>query len=660
MKKQHLGVWAIVSLAGGVSLGGVAACGSDFGSSDCRANRTCSDAVGGDGAGGNGAGDSAPGGDAAGGQVAGGAPAAFAGAPGASGEADAGGAPTATAGAGGAPVACHGPADCSNGDPADGEETCDRHGTCQPGNSPPSVLAVSPENESATADPDADIVITFSEPLDPATVIPDNIQVYDGGRPIAGTLAYADSKVTFHPAAPLFMLEPYAVVVGSAVTDADGAPMLRDFNSTFTTRDGAWTAINAVTGNLLAFSDSLPFSADGNVLLAWTATAATGCPASAGWFRLGKANGASQAFDPSDQGCQDVTASANAAGVGAVAWSVPRAGSLAQQFRSEAWQSQNAVVSTNVLLMPRVAVAPTGLVTLIAASATGSTAWRTDANGKWLAQGDPLSSDVAASPASIAFDAKGNGLAVWAANGAFTEILYSRYTLTSAKWSAAKAIPDALSFGGGAHDHAPALAMTPDGNAVAVWTQTLLDANRDHMAASVFSPVSGWAADAVELSPRGLDIGLEAPTVTFDGETFVVAWVAKPADTGPGVCDQADCVYTDRYDLQQGTWPPAVAQQTKVADVAAAKMPRLASDGHGNSLLVWAKPAAASTYSLVYQRFAAGKWGAIQALPGGSVTDANFADGPLALAMNGSGMAALAWGNRSANVLTTIHLASFF
>jgi hypothetical protein len=90
-------------------------------------------------------------------------------------------------------------------------------------------------------------------------------------------------------------------------------------------------------------------------------------------------------------------------------------------------------------------------------------------------------------------------------------------------------------------------------------------------------------------------------------------------------------------------------------------MPRMVSDGRGNLMLVWAKPAGANAYALVYQRYVGGKWGAIQALPGGSVSDKTFATDPLALAMNGSGMAALSWGSYDSNhLITTIRLASFF
>src|SRR5882724_3865153 len=256
MTKQYWGLSVVVGAAAAVTLSGAVACGDDFGAGDCHANRTC-------GASGASSGDANDGGARANaGESSGG-----------SSNSNPAGAPNddGSAGAAGAPAAgCYTAADCSNGDPTDGEEICDARGVCQPGNPPPTVTSISPADASTNADPETNIVITFSEPLAPDTVTSDNIKVFDGDTELDGTLAYADGKVTFTPAVPLFMLESYKVSVAVAVTDADGAALVSPYSATFTTRDGAWTAIDAVKGSLAALSDSLPISADGNALLAWT------------------------------------------------------------------------------------------------------------------------------------------------------------------------------------------------------------------------------------------------------------------------------------------------------------------------------------------------------------------------------------------------------
>jgi hypothetical protein len=78
-------------------------------------------------------------------------------------------------------------------------------------------------------------------------------------------------------------------------------------------------------------------------------------------------------------------------------------------------------------------------------------------------------------------------------------------------------------------------------------------------------------------------------------------------------------------------------------------------------MLVWAM-GTAPNFTLKYQRYAAGAWSSIQALPGGSVTNAIFGtDDFTPLAANSSGLAAIAWANRSSpTTTTTIRLASFY
>jgi Bacterial Ig-like domain len=644
MEKRIVFGGGVVGALVAMLLGAVVGCGDEFSNGDCHANRTCSAAAGAsvDGGSPSGANDgdatTVVGGDAT-----------------AGGDTATGGDTTGTAGGDAAAISGGAGTMLDGGAGAGGVA----------GNAPPRVTAVSPEDQGSKADPDGNIVIEFSEPLLASTVSNASIKILDGDVEVEGTVKYADSKVTFTPAVPLYFLEGYKVSVASTVADVDGVAMLAPFTSTFTTRDGAWKTIDAVADDVTAFANALPISEAGNVLLAWHGSVGAKCPASAQLFRFAAGVGTAKAFDANDTVCSDVAAAGNAAGVGAVLWRVPgaSAGELAQQLRKGAWQATNAVVSNaSPWGLPALAVSPTGMVTAIVhKTGGGSTAFRTDAAGKWVATGDNLSADVATSPASIAFDASGNGLAVWAALtvGNLPEMLYSRYLTASGKWGPASVVPDqaakyALS------DYAPTLAMTPDGDAMAVWMQVQTDVGTQ-VNTSLFSRISGWQSSPYSLQSylAGFD---EAPGLAYDGEAFTAAWVDKPFDAGVDLCGKNNCTWFARYDLQRATWGVSDVQQKGAADVAAPKMPRLVSDGRGNSLLVWAKPAAtANNFTLVYQRYTNGKWGAITPLPGGSVADKAFAQHPLPLSMNASGMAALAWGNYdSSGLIPGIRLASFF
>jgi hypothetical protein len=669
MRTKYLGVCGVMGGVAMAALGGAVACGTSFDAADCKTSRICVDA------GGQSSGD---GGAAAQGNNNGGAPDTSGGTSptggtpangGTSTNGEPGGAGAANlGGAGGTPdTGCHGPADCTDGDPVNGEEICDPDGTCSPGNPPPTVTDVSPADKTKNVDPEGNIVITFSEALAPSTVTTENIQVLAGDTAIAGKLTPEGDKVTFTPDVPLYLLEPFKISVSTAVTDVDGAALLSPFESTFTTRDGAWTtAVNGATGSLTDLSDTLPISATGNTLLAWGVVTGAGCPATAAWFRHGTPNGAAKPFDTTDKDCQGVTAGGNAAGVAAVAWSVPNlaAGVLANQFRSGVWQAKNAIVSSSTNYgMFRAAVSPTGIVTVIGQNAAGgSTAWRTDAAGKWADQFDALSPDKALSPASVAFNAKGDGMAVWSAqnSGGVAEILFSQFENAKGTWGTAAVIPDGYpAANAGTVDHAPGIAFSDDGDAVAVWIQSLGEPG-EQINTSVYSHVTNkWAAVTKPLMLHLSDTSDDAPSVAYDGQAFVTAWVGKPINAAAGLCGTEICTFTDRYDVKAAKWGTVATQQVQSPDLAAAKTPRLASDGRGNVMLVWAQPSAVNVYTLVYQRYQAGKWSDIAVLPGGSVTDPNFAH-PLALSMNASGMAAVSWGNYNNGIAYAFRVTNFY
>ena len=179
-----------VGVAGTLSLlvaFGLGACGEGFSSEDCQSH-TC---------------------PASGGEPQGGA---FS-QPGSGGsmESTPGGTTAADGGGGQAgvdPIPCGGPDDCDDGDAANGPEDCGQDGICVAGNPPPTVVATSPERDTTDVELTTEIVIEFSEALDPATVTAQSVQLLDGERALDGELAYGDRKVTFTPDSPLALLAP--------------------------------------------------------------------------------------------------------------------------------------------------------------------------------------------------------------------------------------------------------------------------------------------------------------------------------------------------------------------------------------------------------------------------------------------------------------------
>jgi hypothetical protein len=97
----------------------------------------------------------------------------------------------------------------------------------------------------------------------------------------------------------------------------------------------------------------------------------------------------------------------------------------------------------------------------------------------------------------IAFDANGNGLAVWEYNRVApndSRAYWSRYT-TAGGWTVAAPFPDHLD---NSEQRKPKLAMAPNGNAIVVWTSKV--GQPKNAEASFYTPAGGWS------TPEWIDI----------------------------------------------------------------------------------------------------------------------------------------------------------
>lgn len=611
---------------------GIVACGSDF-SGDCQLSRTCPDAEGSAGAGTSEAGQPGTAGDA-GSQPE---PAAAGGAgesPSESTEAGGGGAPAAGTNEGGA---------AGSSEPA-------------PVNPAPYVLSVAPKDGATAVETNGTVTIELSEPLAAETVNRTNVRVTLGDHEVEGTVAYADSRITFTPKDAFALLGDYDIALSTAVTDVEGAPLEQPFESSFTVRDGKWKTVDAATGKMKSLSASLSLSAGGSALLAWVGSSSKGCSVVAGWFERGVAKGPAKVLTSSDMAdCSDLAVAGNAAGTAAVLWrdaaGLP-GGSYAQVYANAAWLAKADVVSNDgAAYYSALSVAPDGHVAAFESNySKGVTIRRAGEGTPW--PGESVSDFAGLSHPSVAFDDQGNGFAVWRAfndDAGVPRIVVSRLAKGSTKWSSAVDLKGAVGAPGDANQFgAPAVAVDAQGGAMVLW----LDAPNGFLKASRYDATHGWTAPVLVAS--GLTTSLrDVPALVFDGSDFVAAWTAQGAGLKP-------YTYTARYSSETGWGQPGL-QQTAAADgTSVARMPRLGSDGRGNLLLVWAK-GSAPNYSLVYQRYTAGKWSAIQAIEGAQITDSNFEMvDVLPFAVNASGLGAVAWGNYSGTTLTAVRLASFF
>ena len=107
------------------------------------------------------------------------------------------------------------------------------------GATPPVVIAVTPANGSAAVPLASAVRITFSEPVDPASLTPDALVIFDGAAATTGTISLAPGHtvVTFRPAGLLSSQAIYQVRVAGTIRDLAGNPMGAPFVSQFSTVD---------------------------------------------------------------------------------------------------------------------------------------------------------------------------------------------------------------------------------------------------------------------------------------------------------------------------------------------------------------------------------------------------------------------------------------
>ena len=595
----------------------VVACTDMFTNGDCSSTRTCEPTAGRSAEGGDGgAGDVAPGG--AGGVTAGGA---------------------STRG-----DECEVANDCANGDAEDGEEGCD-NGYCVAGNPAPTVISVSPADQTTDVEPGTEIVIEFSEELDPASVTAANIQVLDGDEAIAGELSYEGTKVVFKPQFPLGLLARYDVAVATGVTDAEGAPLLEEFASSLVVRDGAWAITPVVAEPIALLSDSLPITDSGDALLSWVAKASAdqSCPTKAQWFRAGQSLGSSTNLTTETAAnCSLPHASVGASGDGLVLWH-ELAGARAARFQAGTWSAATPVSRTKVPGSAISAVGTDGVSHHIEANPAESAveAFVTDAKGKWSSAPFTLSEESATQPA-LAVTKGGLAAAAYCAVDSVTsrqKIVFASYTPDKHAWSKGTALSGSQAEGTGSSfaRSRPAVALSEQGDAMVLWI-----AEQRVMASRLPAGSSQWS-EPIRLSGSLLVLSNgQAPALVFDGETFVAAWTTVAGT----ILD----VNVARYDAGTESWG---AYQTLGDKNTAStqRMPQLVSDAHQNLFLVWPtalKGNAGSTLKIKInaQRFlsSTGTWGPPQVVANESDPGLLDEGSPLPFSMNRGGVAAFATG----------------
>lgn len=275
--------------------------------------------------------------------------------------------------------------------------------------------------------------------------------------------------------------------------------------------------------------------------------------------------------------------------------------------------------------------AATGAGSSVSAPANGAVLSTTDTQGyslnsgalsAWRAAALLETTSLAAANPQVAFDAQGNGFAVWTQG---SDVWMRRYTAASGSWAAAVALDS-----GGTAAYAPALAVDAGGNAVVAWVQS--DGTANSLYARHFSAASGsWSAVGVlESASEAVETSLHSLAVAVRGETAAVAWIQPEG--------AQNNLYASIWDVGEW-WGSGVIDSGS----GAVSRPSIAIDEALNATVLWQQSdgAAESIYASRYST-ATWTWSAAQLLESAAVP---AGEAKLAVDANGDGIALWTQGN---------------
>jgi hypothetical protein len=499
----------------------------------------------------------------------------------------------------------------------------------------PTVTAVSPKDKVTAIEPTSLVTISFSEPLDPATVTSSSVQVKDElGQVVVGALTYLSSVATFKPQVRLSLLGNYTVNVSTQVADEGHTPLAAPFSSSFTVRDGVWGKAEAsLTASTSAFDLSSPLAlasdGSGRAIAVWPQYTGTGTTLDVYEALFNEASGwaAPVKINTNAVRCQYPAVSMNASGDAIVGW-IEYDATLgysvqARRYVAGTWDVASFKVdlpTTSALTTypnaPAVAITTKGDAHVVWYSYYydstslvdyyGVYARHVDAKGAWDAAMSYLTYSQTGSGVStpaLAFDAAGNGFAAYQFSSGTpvkTDTIVERYVAATGKWGVS-------AVGASAEDAYAApvsVATNPAGEGVVVWqrattvstTSTTYDVQASHFNKAWSAPV------VISTATTYLQTYPALASSTWTGKSFLVTWsqsAGTPYD-----------VYANEY---KSSWGAA----TIVSDGNHTSFePFLAGDGRGNALAVWyqqsdmASSGTVFPYDIVFARFtgATDKW----------------------------------------------------
>jgi len=451
---------------------------------------------------------------------------------------------------------------------------------------PPTVVSVSPADGATNVSPTTEVVVEFSENLDPKTVA-GAVTISDGVETIAATVDYSGTKATLTFDARLDLLANYTVTVSTAAKDLAGNALAKAFTSSFKVREGTWghlVTISNPMGNVAESRYPKPVSDEkGNTLFVWAQTGVANNSPMAIWGRVYSAAKGWQApfsISNTSSSCNVPSVAMASNGDAVVAW-VQREGNYdrvyARRYTAGAWEAKPLRVDGTDATVSRVtaAIAETGdthvlwqysstYMYVAGNVAAKGGAWKTNnqyINGSF----DSVSGPVAA------FSPDGNGFVAWALkSGMTTEVRVERY-LPATGWGNLTIIPGSTTAQVG-YNGTPALAADATGGAMLLWRKTA------DLAATRFTKAAGWSAVVAVDGASSGSLNDWTPSLVSHGDDFVTMWEQAVGNVSN--------IFTNRYTAGAWASPPTLLSDGDTS-VHEWSENGFALDRQGNGMAVW-------------------------------------------------------------------------
>jgi hypothetical protein len=492
---------------------------------------------------------------------------------------------------------------------------------------PPEVVEVDPVDGATDVEVNSSISFLFNEAVNPDTVSPDSIKLFDGDAEVTGDASLVQDQVaSFEPSRRLALATTYTTSVSTDVTDTTNQSLAAEFTSTFTTRDGEWEVDVPMVNDPETQWDYYSYptvgvDGRGNALVAWT----QGGRVYGRWHR--QATGWQPAQPMSAEGSYvygNFGVAVGPEGDAVVAWyeyndMLATNQIMVRRYVSGAWNAEPEVASPDLTIYgsPQgLNVAHNGGRILISwthynYSAPYYTyyvhATTTTSDGAFPAPVALAAVDGATGSygqyIAAALDSSGNAMLVYDAVAAATytgQLYFVKYVAATDNWEYAAPIAGASDVYGGAQ---VSLALDDAGVALVAWSNNTAPYD---LLASRYTKAKGFSV------PTPLD-DLDTPTASnyrtgavSDGTDFIVSWSQMVGSTSNA--------YANRYSTADGAWSGAKLISDGDTGVST---PIAAADQHGNSMVMWVQesampgPDAESNKEFRFTRWRAGDtaWG---------------------------------------------------